>query len=389
MAGRPDRRGPGPGLKYKMSLVFEGISRIVGGEIHIHPTDIELTAGSFNVLLGPTGAGKTTLLRLMAGLDRPTTGRLLMDGEDVIRTSARDRAVAMVYQEFINYPNFTVFDNVASPLRAAGRDRSEIDRKVRDMADLLHLEDCLDRVPSDLSGGQQQRTALARALVRDADLVLLDEPLANLDFKLREELRFELREIFALRKSIIVYTTAEPLDALALGGNTLIVDRGRVIQQGEAATVYHRPNSVRSAQILSDPPINVVKGRIERSAIQLDGSEPVAATCHLQNLAEGDYLFGVRPHHLLTRRRSPGDIRFRTNVDLSEISGSETSLHLDHNGVSWVSRLDGVHPLDAGKSIQVYIEPHRVFAFDVGGMLVAAPGQSSSQRDDRGAYRPN
>jgi glycerol transport system ATP-binding protein len=372
-----------------MSLFLEDISRIVGGEIYVHPTDIELAAGSFNVLLGPTGAGKTTLLRLMAGLDHPTTGRILMGGEDVTRRSARDRAVAMVYQDFINYPNLTVFDNVASPLRAAGRERSEIERKVQDMAGLLHLEDCLDRVPSELSGGQQQRTAIARALVREADLILLDEPLANLDFKLREELRFELRGIFAGRSSIIVYSTAEPLDALALGGNTLIVDQGRVIEQGEAATVYHRPSCVRSAQILSDPPINLVNGRIEHSAIQLDGCDPVAAPSHLQTLSEGEYLFGVRPHHLLTRRRSPGDIRLETNVDLSEISGSETSLHLDHNGVSWISKLDGVHPLDVGQSIQVYIEPHRMFAFDTGGVLVAAPEQLSFQPDHRGAYRPN
>jgi glycerol transport system ATP-binding protein len=295
----------------------------------------------------------------------------------------------MVYQEFVNYPNLTVFDNVASPLRAAGESRSEIDRRVRETSHLLHLDDCLDRMPSELSGGQQQRTALARALVKDADLVLLDEPLANLDFKLREELRLELRGIFAGRKAIIVFTTADPLDALALAGNTLIIDQGRIIQQGQAAAVYHGPNSVRSAQILSDPPINVVKGRLDNSSIRLGGGDPVAVPWHLRTLVDGDYLFGVRPHHLLTRRRSPMDIQIQAGIELSEINGSETSLHLDQNGVPWVSRLHGVHPLDAGESIQIYIEPHRIFAFDPGGALVAAPDHPSSGRTDRGAYRTN
>jgi glycerol transport system ATP-binding protein len=335
-----------------MSLSLEAISKSVSGEIMIHPTDLELAAGSFNVVLGRTGAGKSTLLRLMAGLDRPTGGRVMMDGQDLTRRSVRRRSVAMVYQEFINYPNLTVFENVASPLRVAGIAGHQIDTRVRAVAELLRLGSCLHRLPSELSGGQQQRTALARALVKNADLVLLDEPLVNLDYKLREELRNELRGIFDTRDAIIVYATADSLEALSLGGNTVVLDRGRVVQQGEASEVYHHPDSVTSAQIFSDPPMNVVPGALEDGQIRLGEGGPTSMPEHFRTMADGPCLFGVRPDHVLTRRRSPVDIRIRARVELTEISGSETSIHLDHNGVSWIARQQGIHPLDAGDRLR-------------------------------------
>ncbi len=356
-----------------MSLVFDNVSRNVSGEVHIHPTDLELAPGSFTTLLGRTGAGKTSLMRLMAGLERPSTGRILMFGTDVTRQPVRRRSVAMVYQQFINYPNFTVFENVASPLRVAGMDRKEVDRKVRDVVGMLHLEDCLQRLPSELSGGQQQRTALARALVKEADLLLLDEPLVNLDYKLREELRVELRNIFMGRKAIIVYATAEPQEALVLGGNTLIVDEGRILQHGPAAAVFRHPESVRVAQIFSDPPMNTVAGQLDDANIHLGEGGSAPKPEHLRGLPAGPYLFGVRPNHLLTKRRSVAEIQIHARVRLAEISGSETSIHLEHNGVSWVSQQAGVQSLDVGESMDVFVEPHRIFAFDTGGTLVAAP----------------
>ncbi len=207
-----------------MSIVLDQVSRTVGVETYIHPTTLELATGSLHVLLGPTLAGKTTLMRLLAGLDRPTTGRVLVDGVDVTGRSVRTRDVAMVYQQFINYPSFTVYQNIASPLRRAGVAKREIDQRVRGVAEMLHIERLLDRLPSELSGGQQQRTALARALVKESKLLLLDEPLVNLDYKLREQLRQELRTIFETRRSIVVYATTEPLEALMLGGSTVVGD---------------------------------------------------------------------------------------------------------------------------------------------------------------------
>jgi len=363
-----------------MSLVFENISKIVSGEIHIHPTDLRLHSGTFNTFLGRTGAGKTSLLRLMAGLERPTTGRILMGDEDVTGVAVRHRNVAMVYQQFINYPNFTVFRNIASPLEVARVERGEIERRVRQVAKMMHLEDLLDRLPSELSGGQQQRVALARALIKKADLLLLDEPLANLDFKLREELRIELRGALVDSGAIVVYATADPHEAMILGGNTIIVDEGRILQQGPAAEIYRLPTSVRAAKLVGDPPMNVVGGRIENALMRMGGNQPVAVPEHLSALPDGPYVFGVRPHHVLMRSGAPSDITIHTRVDLAEISGSETAIHFEHGEASWVSLQDGVRPLEVDEPIDACVEPRRVFAFNPDGALVAAPDQASAGR---------
>src|SRR5204862_529458 len=196
---------------------------------HISDVTLELPHGSLTVLLGPTLAGKTSLMRLMAGLDAPTSGRIRFDGADVTGVPVARRNVAMVYQQFINYPSLTVYENIASPLRVARRPRDEIERRVKEIAALLKLESVLSRLPLELSGGQQQRTAIARALVKQARLVLLDEPLANLDYKLREELRTELPRIFEASGAIFVYATTEPSEALLLGGNTLCMWEGEVL----------------------------------------------------------------------------------------------------------------------------------------------------------------
>lgn len=193
-----------------MSVSLANVTRIVGGVPHVRDVSLDLERGTLNVLLGPTLSGKTSLMRLLAGLDAPTKGRVLVDGRDVTGAHVRSRSVAMVYQQFINYPTLTVFENIASPLRVQRRRKKEIEERVRDAAKLLKLEPYLDRSPLELSGGQQQRTAIARALVKDAELVLLDEPLANLDYKLREELREELPRVFESSGAVFVYATTEP-----------------------------------------------------------------------------------------------------------------------------------------------------------------------------------
>ena len=203
-----------------MTLLLKGVSKVVEGLTHIHPTDLELQKGTMNVLLGPTLSGKTSLMRLMAGLDVPNTGQVFWNGDDVTGMRVQDRKVAMVYQQFINYPSMSVYDNIASPMKLMGKSKVEIDTAVRETADLMQLTPFLTRKPLELSGGQQQRCALARALVKNAGLVLLDEPLANLDYKLREELRAEIPKIFEKSGAIFVYATTEPEEALLLGGNT-------------------------------------------------------------------------------------------------------------------------------------------------------------------------
>ena len=199
-----------------MALELQAITKKVGQATHIKATSLVLEPGRFNVLLGETGSGKTSLIKLMAGLDKMSSGRLMMNGQDVTGMSPQKRNISLVHQFFVNYPHMTVFDNIASPLRVAGMAASEIQGRVEAAADVLRLRPMLKRRPHELSGGQQQRTALARAIAKESTAVFLDEPLANLDYKLREELRDQLPDLFAGRGAVVVYATSEPAEALML-----------------------------------------------------------------------------------------------------------------------------------------------------------------------------
>jgi glycerol transport system ATP-binding protein len=279
----------------------------------------------------------------------------------------------MVYQQFINYPSFTVYDNIASPLRRQGLARKSIDAKVREAAAMLHIEPFLDRLPAELSGGQQQRCAIARALVKDAALLLLDEPLVNLDYKLREELRAELQSLFARRSAIVVYATTEPAEALVMGGEVLVMGEGRVLQQGPTLEVYRRPASAVVALTFSDPPMNMIEGRIEDGAARLGRDVQVPLEHHLRGLPAGRYRFGVRASHLAMRSQGMEDVAIPGEVELAEISGSETFVHVRHNDIAWVVQQEGVHSHKLGERVAIHVSPARLYVFGEDGGLRAAP----------------
>jgi glycerol transport system ATP-binding protein len=363
-----------------MGLSLQNIDKIVGRETHLKDITLEFESGSRNVLLRRTLAGKTSLLRIMAGIDRPTRGKILIDGQDTTGVWVRKRSVAMVYQQFINYPSLTVYHNIASPLKVSGVPKAEIDRRVRETAEILHLEDMLDRLPAELSGGQQQRIAIARALVKDAQLLLLDEPLVNLDYKLREELRIELQEIFERRQAIVVYTSTEPTEALMLGGNVVVLDEGRILQTGPTPDVYHNPATTKVAEVFSDPPINFINGVVQDGNARLGDNIEFSLIAHLQTLSAGHYIFGVRSNHLFLDRTHEQDVEFHTTVELSEINGSETFIHVHYNNSRVVVQENGVHPYRMGTEISIYVSPSSFFVFDQAGELVASPSREDSDR---------
>ena len=345
-----------------MTLTLDNVSKSVGARVHIHPTTLTLERGSMNVLLGPTLSGKTTLMRLMAGLDQPTTGRILWNGDDVTGQRVQDRGVAMVYQQFINYPSMSVYDNIASPLHIAGATRDEVDRRVRATAEMMRLTPMLGRRPLELSGGQQQRCALARALVKGAGLVLLDEPLANLDYKLREELRAEIPRIFEESGAIFVYATTEPEEALLLGGNTATLWEGRVTQFGPTPQVYRAPRDAVTARVFSDPPMNFKSVRVTGGIARLDDAEWAV------DLPDGDYQAGFRPAHLSLAPHADA-LALRTVADVTEITGAETFLHLRHGSDRWVGLVDGVHKIAHGEPLTVWLESRHIYLFAPGGAL--------------------
>jgi glycerol transport system ATP-binding protein len=348
------------------------VAKTVGGDEHIHATNLAFERGTLNVLLGPTLSGKTSLMRLMAGLDRPTSGTIRFDGVDVTGMPVQKRNVAMVYQQFINYPAFTVYENIASPMRIAGKDAATIDREVRKAAELLRLTPYLDRTPLNLSGGQQQRTALARALVKNASLVLMDEPLANLDYKLREELRAELPKIFAQSGAIFVYATTEPSEALLLGGNTATLSQGRVTQFGPTISVYRTPADLTTAKIFADPPLNFIDVVKTGATFQRQGADVFAVPAHLSAMADGPVTVAFHPHHLGLAAQTPGASRLRACTQLSEITGSESFVYLDYDGVRWVMLAHGIHDIDPDTDIDVFLDARHLMAFDTDGRAIAS-----------------
>ncbi|EHR73352.1 ATPase component of ABC-type sugar transporter [Burkholderiales bacterium JOSHI_001] len=362
-----------------MQLTLQAVEKQVGATPYLYPLDMALVPHTVTVLLGATQAGKTTLMRLMAGLDTPTRGRVAVDGADVTGTPVRERNVSMVYQQFINYPSMTVFDNIASPLKIrGGMDRAAIDQRVQDLAAKLHIDPFLKRLPAELSGGQQQRVALARALAKQAPLMLLDEPLVNLDYKLREELREELSALFAVGDSTVVYATTEPTEALLLGGHTAVMDAGELLQYGPTAEVFHRPKSIRVARAFSDPPMNLVEGQGQSSGVGLGLQLPGGVQLDLPlppTGAAGTLTLGVRAAALRVQQR-PGDVALAGKVELAEISGSDTFVHASTPVGELVAQLTGVHFFELGAPITLYLSPRQAYVFDGAGALLVAPDRA-------------
>jgi glycerol transport system ATP-binding protein len=355
-----------------VELRLERIERRVGADVHLYPLDLTLVPSAVTVLLGATQAGKTTLMRVMAGLDAPTKGQVKVDGHDVTGTPVRDRNVAMVYQQFINYPSMTVADNIASPLklRKHALAKRDIDARVTELASRLHIEPFLRRLPAELSGGQQQRVALARALAKNAPLMLLDEPLANLDYKLREELRDELSQLFATGQSTVVYATTEPKEALLLGGHTAVLDAGELLQYGPTAEVFHQPRSIRVARAFSDPPMNLVAGSTGTNGVLMPGG--VALPLTLPPTRSEMVQVGIRAGALRVHARA-NDLALPGLVELAEIAGSDTFVHVRTTIGELVAQLTGVHVFSLGAAITLYLNPAEAYVFDAAGDLLVSP----------------
>jgi glycerol transport system ATP-binding protein len=358
-----------------MGLKLENVNKVVDGETHLREIDLDFETGSRNVLLGRTLSGKTTLLRIMAGLDRPSKGKIIIDGQDMTGVSVRKRSIAMVYQQFINYPSLTVYDNIASPLKIGGIPKKELDRRVRETAEMLHLEGMLDRIPSELSGGQQQRTAIARALVKEAQLLLLDEPLVNLDYKLREELRVELQDIFpeTVRDRGVHHHRA-------LRGTDAGRQRRGPRRGSGAADRRHRHRCTSSrkpsgaAEVFSDPPINAWTVSWQTAELSWGIDIPVPLTGHLAGLAGGSYRFAFRSNHFCgfpDRRTETWPSPAPSSSPRSTVRKPLSTVH--HGKSAFVVQQYGVHPFSMGNQITVFINPKHLFVYDTAGRLVAAP----------------
>lgn len=317
--------------------------------------------GKIYTILGRTGAGKTELLRALIGLDPIADGAIHLDGVDMSRTPVRARQMAMVYQQFVNYPHLNVLDNVAFPLRRQKVDADTARNRAREALALVGLSGFEARMPVALSGGQQQRVALARAIVKHARILLMDEPLANLDYKLREQLREEFPRL--LHKNVdgtILYTTTEPGEAMQLGDEMIVMHAGRIVAQGDPAALFDHPPSVDVAQVISDPPISIMPGTVRGGALHLsDGT--VLDTAGLVLDCDGAVQVGIRPDALSIGGAIPA------TVSLAEFSGSDTIVHLDLPFGGATMLIDGIHDHHPGDTFGVTLDTRNILFFTPGG----------------------
>jgi len=304
------------------------------------PITHRLRSGAVHVVVGRNGSGKTLLTRVLAGLARPAAGRVRLDDVDITDQSPGGRSVALVYQAFVNYPHWTVAQNISSPLLAAGLDKAAARDRAEQIADTLALSEQLDSLPHALSGGQQQRVAIGRALAKEARVLVMDEPLVNLDYKLREALAQELKNLLHRAGVCVVYTSSDPRDGFALGDEVLLLARHSIVQTGTPLEVYRAPASPTALELMSEPGGNrlLVDGRLRM----------------------------VRPEHLHLERASDAgrELEFPARVLTRETNGSETFLHCDVAGNHWVARLDGFADVAPGAEVVLYASADAVYEFE-------------------------
>ncbi|MCK4858230.1 MAG: ABC transporter ATP-binding protein [candidate division Zixibacteria bacterium] len=277
------------------SIEFRNVGKRFGTEALFSQFNLQLEAGKLSVILGPSGCGKSTLLRLIAGLEYPDSGSILINGSDVTGVLPRQRRVAMVFQNYALYPHLTVRENLAFPLRVAKQPKAEIVRKTEATAALLGLTKLLDRYPKTLSGGERQRTALGRAIIRDPQLFLFDEPLSNLDFQLRNRMRGELVTLQRKLKKTVVHVTHDQTEGMTMADTLILLDQGEIRQIGDPDTVYRKPANLFVARFVGSPPMNIFPGRIREGNLYLDKTD---LKLSLVNLPDGVYHVGVRPDEL-------------------------------------------------------------------------------------------
>jgi ABC-type sugar transport system ATPase subunit len=340
----------------KGQVRFENIVKMHGEFAALKGVSFEIEPGEFFALLGPSGSGKSTTLRILAGLDAPTSGRVFIDGKDITSTDARDRDIAMVFQSYALYPHMTVYENIAFPLEMAKMRAAEIDIAVSEAASKVKIEHLLKRKPGQLSGGQQQRCALARAIVRKARLFLLDEPLSNLDAKLRLETRAELKKLQRSLGVTAVYVTHDQEEAMTLADRMAVFMNGEIQQIGRPAEIFARPNSIDVAAFIGSPPMNLLPARYTNGSVTIAGHR---LNTTMQTTGERDVVVGIRPGAL---RIAPEGIPAR--VELIENLGDTVVLDLDCSGTPIRIRIGDDAIPQEGDAISIAAQPRDIHLFD-------------------------
>ena len=367
-------------LKRMATVSLKGIKKIYDNKVTaVHDFNLEIADKEFIVLVGPSGCGKSTTLRMVAGLEEISEGDLLIDGVRMNDVEPKDRDIAMVFQNYALYPHMTVYDNMAFSLKLKKVDKAEIDKKVREAAEILDITQYLDRKPKALSGGQRQRVAIGRAIVRNPKVFLMDEPLSNLDAKLRNQMRAEIIKLRQRINTTFIYVTHDQTEAMTLGDRIVIMKDGFIQQIGTPQEVFEHPANVFVAGFIGMPQMNMFDAKLVRDGdnyrVQCHGADmplsaDIAAKLKAKDVASKDVILGIRPVHIsLTDKADASTIK--GVVDVSEMMGSEVHLHVNADGKDVVlvvptTELDAAQRggIPYGAEVHFTFHPELIHLFD-------------------------
>lgn len=343
------------------TVSVHGLGKRFGNSVALAPTDLTIEDGEFVVIVGPSGCGKSTLLRLIAGLEQETSGRVVIGGRDVTDAPPAERGVAMVFQSYALYPHLTVAGNIGYPLRIARQPKAAIAARVAEVAAALDLTDLLDRRPAALSGGQRQRVSIARAIVREPGVLLLDEPLSNLDAELRVRMRHEFARLHDRLGTTMIYVTHDQLEAMTLANRIVVMQGGQVQQVGAPIDLYDAPANLAVARAIGSPSMNLLPGRIAADGAHVTLDDGTAVMARARGAPGTAVTLGIRPEHLVADEGGC----FVGAVELFERLGPLSFAHLGARGAAGtiVAQLPGDRRVTLGETLRFSAPPDRVHVF--------------------------
>ena len=353
-----------------MNLKAENLIYKPDDEFHLNDVSFNFKKGNLYTILGRTLSGKTTLLKTIAGLLNPDSGSIVFEEKNFSNIPVWERNVAMVYQQFINYPHLNVYENIIFPLKQRKLSEQQIKQDVGEALKTVGLLGFENRKIQELSGGQQQRVALARSLAKKAKILLLDEPLVNLDYKLREQLREEFKRIFSeglSQDTILIYSTTDPQEVMELNGEVIVLDEGKVLQVGPAKQIFENPKNLKVAEISNDPPMNILNGSKNNENLSFENIS-LKIPDHLHKLENNNFNFGIRASEI--KLDENGD---EFEIELAEISGSETLLHLKRGNSKVIVLIEEVLNFKIHEKVKISFNTTKFYAFDQIGNLVSSP----------------
>ena len=354
-------------------IVIKNLNKYYGKNHVIQDVSLNIDSQSFTVLVGPSGCGKSTILRMIAGLENINSGTISIDGNIVNDLSPKDRNIAMVFQSYALYPHMTVYNNMAFGLKLEKLTKDEIDSRVYDAAKILQIEELLQRKPKQLSGGQRQRVAIGRALVREPRIFLFDEPLSNLDAKLRVEMRREIKKLHQQLKTTVVYVTHDQTEAMSLGTNIAIMNHGVIQQNDTPENIYNKPSNTFVADFIGSPSMNLIKGNLKQSSNQIsfvaNGSNfeiPINGYDFKEksNLENKEVYFGIRPEHIFSKKSNEGDFEINLRADLSEYIGHEQIMTFDYENQEVLAKFPSTIKIELSKNTKLYFDLTQISLFD-------------------------